>query len=326
MLVLVTGATGKVGQEFLCQFGADSRWANARLRALCHNRGVDETDRVEVVRGSISDRDVVDKAMDGVTHVLHLATVKESPDLVMDVSVKGMFWLLEAFRQSTTAKQFLLVGGDCSVGHIFHGYDAPITEDSPRRAYPGCYALSKVIEEVMLEQYYIQYGIDGCCLRAPWIMDKDDFRYALSFGDDQFGGPSWADLVADEKLEEWRKKDTVPLMIDRNGAPLRRNFVHVSDLVRAILAAIDNPRASQQLFNICMNRPLDYGEAAAHLSRTRGFKRAEIRTDFHSNWLDNSKARHLLGWEPEYDFIKLIEEAFAYQRQADEPRKVWYVG
>jgi nucleoside-diphosphate-sugar epimerase len=115
-------------------------------------------------------------------------------------------------------------------------------------------------------------------------------------------------------------------MIDRNGAPLRRNFVHVSDLVRAILAAIDNPRASQQLFNICMNRPLDYGEAAAHLSRTRGFKRAEIRTDFHSNWLDNSKARHLLGWEPEYDFIKLIEEAFAYQRQADEPRKVWYVG
>ena len=58
-------------------------------------------------------------------------------------------------------------------------------------AYPGCYALSKVLEEVMLEQFGIQYGINGCCLRAPWIMEKDDFRYTLSFGDDVFGGPVW---------------------------------------------------------------------------------------------------------------------------------------
>ena len=44
------------------------------------------------------------------------------------------------------------------------------------------YALSMVLEEVMVEQYGIQYGIDWCCLRAPWIMEKDDFRYSLSFG------------------------------------------------------------------------------------------------------------------------------------------------
>ena len=33
----------------------------------------------------------------------------------------------------------------------------------------------------MLEQAQIQYGLNGCILRAPWIMEKDDFRYALSF-------------------------------------------------------------------------------------------------------------------------------------------------
>jgi UDP-glucose 4-epimerase len=43
--------------------------------------------------------------MRGVTHVVHLATCKEIPETVMDVTVKGFFWLLEAFRQSTTAKQ-----------------------------------------------------------------------------------------------------------------------------------------------------------------------------------------------------------------------------
>ena len=35
-------------------------------------------------------------AMAGVTHVVHLATCKETPETVMDVTVKGMFWLLEA--------------------------------------------------------------------------------------------------------------------------------------------------------------------------------------------------------------------------------------
>jgi hypothetical protein len=28
------------------------------------------------------------------THVLHLATSKETPESVMDVAVKGIFWLL----------------------------------------------------------------------------------------------------------------------------------------------------------------------------------------------------------------------------------------
>jgi hypothetical protein len=43
--------------------------------------------------------------MQGVTHVVHLATCKEIPETVMDVTVKGLFWLLEAFRQSKTARQ-----------------------------------------------------------------------------------------------------------------------------------------------------------------------------------------------------------------------------
>jgi nucleoside-diphosphate-sugar epimerase len=51
-----------------------------------------------------------------------------------------------------------------------------------------------------------------------------------------------------------------------------------------------------------------------------------VPTPFHSNWLDNSKARHLLGWRPKVDFEDLIERAWAYQRAPDEPRKIWYPG
>ncbi len=326
MLVLITGPTGKVGQNLIARALADPRWPDLRLRALCHNRMLPESDRLSTVRGSIASRDVVREAMQGVTHVVHLATCKETPENVMDVTVKGLFWLLEEMRQSPTARQFILIGGDAAVGHFHVPHGVPLTEAAPHHAYPGCYALSKALEEAMLTQYYLQYDLNGCCLRAPWIMEKDDFRYTLSFGDDVFGGPVWKDLVPAEDAARYRADGTVPCLHDGEGRPLKRNFVHVSDLVEAILAALDNPRARQQLFNVCMNRPIDYSEVAAYLKATRGLDAVRIDSKLHSNWLDNNKARFLLDWEPSYDMTKLVEDAWTYQREPQDPRKIWYPG
>jgi UDP-glucose 4-epimerase len=326
MLILVTGATGKVGRTLIARLLEDPRFAGARVRALCHNRTFDAHDRVEIARGSIADRAVVEQALEGVTHVVHLATCKEIPADVMDVTVKGLFWLLEGFRLSRRAKQFILIGGDAGIGHFFYRHDGPITEDAPHMAYPGCYALSKVLEEVILEQFGIQYGTNGCCLRAPWIMEKDDFKYTLSFGDDVFGGPDWKTMVPAEDAKRYVKNGTVPLLRDADGQPLKRNFVHVDDLVSAILAAVDNPRAERQLFNICMDRPVDYGEVAGYLKRTRGLDSIDIPSQYHSNWMDNSKAKYLLGWEPDYDLEMLIDSAWTYERSKNDPRKIWYPG
>ena len=264
--------------------------------------------------------------MHGITHVFPLATVKEDAAQAMDVSVKGMFHLLEAFRQSPTATQFVLIGGDCVVGHVFVPFDEPITETSPRRPYPGVYALSKVLEEVMLEQYSFQYGLNGVTLRAPWIMEKDDFRFVLSFGDDQFGGPAWETLISPDERRRYAAAGKVPLLLDKSGAPLKRNFVHVSDLVEAMLAVIDNPAAGRQLFNIAMTDPVDYGVVALHLQQTRGFETVPVATPFHSNILDNAKARHVLGWSPKYGTVELVDNAFDYRRAPDDVRKIWYVG
>ena len=326
MLILVTGATGKVGRSVIARLLREPRFDGARIRALCHNRLIEETDRIEVVRGSIADRAVSNAAIEGVSHVIHLATCKEVPEDVMDVTVKGLFWLLEAFRTSPHARQFILIGGDAGIGHFFYRQDAPVTEAVPHQAYPGCYALSKVLEEVGLEQFGIQYDTNGCCLRAPWIMEKDDFRYTLSFGDDVFGGPDWKTMVPADEARRYAEAGTVPLLRDADGRPLRRNFVHVDDLVSAILAAIDNPRAHRQLFNICMDRPVDYGEVAAHLARTRGLDSIDIPSGYHSTWMDNSKAKSLLDWEPEYDLEMLIDSAWQYERPQSDPRVVWYPG
>jgi nucleoside-diphosphate-sugar epimerase len=304
----------------------DERLAGLTIRALCHNRLLQPDVRLEVVAGSIDRRDVVAAATEGVTHVLHLATTKETPETIFDVTVKGLFWLLEACRDSPTFRRLVLVGGDAAVGHFFYPHPLPVTETQPHTAYPGCYALSKVLEEVMLEQYAVQYDLDVCCLRAPWIMEKDDFRAQLSFGEDVFGAPRWRDLVGAEQANAYVENGTVPVMLDEDGRPVKRNFVHVEDLVDAILAALDSPAARRQTFNICMDEPVDYGELGAYLAESRGLPTVGIRTRYHSTWLDNAKAKLLLGWRPHYDLRRLVDEAWSYERADDEPRIVWYPG
>lgn len=325
-LLLVTGATGKVGRAFIRQMLEDAGFGRFRLRALCHKRTLPAQERLECMHGSIQNRDDVQRALEGVTHVLHLATSKETPDDVMDVAVKGMFWLLEGCRMSTTFRQFVLVGGDAAVGHFYYAHPAPVVETQPHTAYPGCYALSKVLEEVMLQQYQVQYGLNGCCLRAPWIMEKDDFRFTLSFGADVFGGPRWCELVQESEAQDHVRAGAVPVMLDPEGQPVKRNFIHVQDLVQAILLALDAPRARQQLMNVCMDEPIDYGELGAYLARTRGLPPVPIRTPYRSTWLDNTKAKFLLGWRPQFDMARMVESAWSYERPPDDPRKVWYPG
>ena len=324
--ILVTGTTGKVGQTFIQRLLADRAGDDFIVRALCHHRELPAAERVEIVRGSIADRDTVEAALNGVTHVLHLATCKETPEQIMDVAVKGLFWLLETCRVSATFQQFILIGGDAGMGHFVYPQPIPVTETQKHSAYPGCYALSKVLEEVMLEQYYIQYNLNGCCLRAPWIMEKDDFKYQLSFGEDVFGGPRWRDLVGAQQADEYVRTQTIPVMLDPDGQPVKRNFVHVDDLVAAILAALDQPQARQQTFNICMDEPVDYRQVGEYLAASRGLPTVDIQTPYHSTWLDNTKAKFLLNWRPMYDLKKMINAAWDYQRAADDPRVIWYPG
>ena len=75
-----------------------------------------------------------------------------------------------------------------------------------------------------------------------------------------------------------------------------------------------------------MDAPVDYGDMGRYLTETRGLPTVEIRTPFHSTWLDNTKAKFLLGWRPEFDLHKMIDSAWDYRRAPDNPRVVWYPG
>ena len=77
-IILVTGATGKVGRVFINRLLAEPKFNSFTVRALCHNRELEPHERIQNIHGSIEHRADVEKAMDGVTHVVHLATCKEN--------------------------------------------------------------------------------------------------------------------------------------------------------------------------------------------------------------------------------------------------------
>ena len=67
-------------------------------------------------------------------------------------------------------------------------------------------------------------------------------------------------------------------------------------------------------------------DLAQYLEKTRKLPNVPVKTPYHSTWLDNTKAKLLLGWRPKYDLKKMADAAFDYQRSPEDPRKIWYPG
>ncbi|WP_027835520.1 NAD-dependent epimerase/dehydratase family protein [Maritalea myrionectae] len=326
MHLLVTGASGKLGSRVIKKLLDQPQQDALKITAVTFSRDLPFSDeRMTVRRGNIADRPFVADIMQGVTHVLHMATCKEMPEIIMDVTVKGMFWLLEEFR-AQQGQYFALVGGDAAIGHYFYPTSAPITESYPHKAAPGCYSLSKVLEEVMLAQAHIQYGIQGCCLRAPWLVADDDLRFAMSFSKQVFGSPRWHEYFDDSTAEKFTKNQNVPLALGAQGKPLQRSILAVDDLVNAIIKALNIQPAGCETFNIAMDKPFDYGVAAKYLNANFGLEAVDVQTEFHSVWLDNSKARQHLSWRPAFDTEALLEQAWAFDREGSERAEIVYPG
>jgi len=310
--VLVAGASGMLGRELTRQLLE----AGYQVRALVHKTPVGVRG-VERVRGSVADLACVRRAMKGADAVCQLATTKEDPDTFIDVSIRGTYNLLEAARESPSVRRWILAGGDAAMGIYFYPQPGPINETMPHRAYPGCYAFSKVIEEVMGRQYHIQYGLPVVCLRASWIMDGDDILNHLKVRGDIFGIPNWPEhMTAAQKRALSDGRDRVPVALHPGGRAIVRHVVHVRDVAAAFLLALANPNSVGETFNIAAPSAFAYDVAGEYLSRKTGAPTMRIKVpgveDFR---IDISKARAVLGYQPRYDIFRIIDAALEHRAE-----------
>ena len=307
--VAVFGGSGKIGRRVLRVLER----RGLAIRALVHHAPVESMD-LTAVSGSVTDPEAVAQVVKGADAVVQLATTKEDPATFFDVSLRGTFNILEACRKEPV-KQFILLGGDAAFGIWFYPQPIPIDENHPRAAYPGYYAFSKVLEEVMTEQYAVQYGLPYSILRSSWVFEGDGLLHHFSLlenVDPAEKGHGFGD-VGEEILALVRAgQERVPILVDRDGVPFRRHIVHIDDVMQAFDKMLGNESALGQSFNIAAPAPFDYRVAAEYLSQKLGIPTVEIRCpQYHSFEINITRARTVLGYAPENDFFRMADRAIA---------------
>jgi nucleoside-diphosphate-sugar epimerase len=118
-----------------------------------------------------------------------------------------------------------------------------------------------------------------------------------------------------------------PLDVYGDGRQLR-DCLHVDDVVRALALAATTPDAVGQVFNLGHPDALELGEIARLVAAAGGASEVTVvpwpddlvRIDIGSFWGDFSKAKRVLGWEPDIDFAGGIAATIAFYR--DHP---WYL-
>ena len=145
----------------------------------------------------------------------------EDPVFDADVNVLGGLNLLEAARRGGVRQVLFASTG----GAIYGEQDVfPAAEDHPARPVSP-YGVSKLAFERYLFFYHVAYGLDATCL-----------RYANVYGERQNPhGEAGVVAIFHDRLLAGR----VPVI---NGDGLQtRDYVHVSDVVHANLAAVGKP-------------------------------------------------------------------------------------
>jgi UDP-glucose 4-epimerase len=311
--IAVFGGSGKLGQALIKHFLAKG----LSIRAMVHRTPLD-LPGVASIPGDVRNLPEVQAVCAGADAVLCLATMKEDPDTFFDVSLKGTFNILEACRD-TSVKQLILAGGDAACGIWFYPHREPIDECHPLMAYPGYYAFSKVMEEVMFSQYHIQYGLPTCTLRMSWIFEQADILNHLSLRNlnPAEKGHGWDDYLTDELREVIAQGgNRVPILLNGEGLPYARHIVHLDDVVQAFDLALGNPAALGETFNIAAPRAFRYDEAAAYLAPKVGLETCTITAaGYHSFEINVSKARRVLGYAPQYDIFGIIDKALEWRQK-----------
>lgn len=311
--VAITGAAGKIGRNLRPRLAA----RGLTLRCLVHRTPV-EGDGVVSIPGSITDPDALDALVDGADVVIHLATTKEDPTSFFETSLRGTFELLEACRRHPP-RQFVLCSGDAVQGIWFYPQPVPINEHHPLTAYPGYYAFSKVMEEVMCRQYAIQYELPLTIVRSSWVFENDDLLDHFSLlknVDPAEPGHGFGEVGPEVLAIRERGEERIPILTNARGTPYHRHIVHVDDLMQGFERVIGNDAALGEDYNIAGPAAFDYRVAAEAIAALTGHETITICCPgFHSFSIDISKARCRLGYAPENDIFRMAERAVRYRAE-----------
>ena len=329
-LVLVTGGAGFIGSHLvdaLLERGEPVRVLD-NLDPLAHPGSTTHlSPEAELLRGDLRDPAAVGRALAGVDRVFHLGGVVGNGESMVNVrravdhNAVGTATLLEALieRRHTVrrlvAASSMVVYGEGSYRCTEHGVVHPPLRDADRlrrREWePPCPACGAPVEPVPTgEDAPLRptsvYGITKrdqeelvLVLGRAYGLETVALRYLNVYGPRQALGNPYTGVAA---IFAARVLNGRPPLVFEDGAQIR-DLVHVSDVVRATLAAMDAPEAPGHAVNVAGGRQLRILDLAERIAAALGSAIApelsgEYRAgDIRHCFADTTRASALLGFE-----------------------------
>ena len=316
--VFVTGATGLMGSwlvKALMRHGANRHGAN--IVALVRDQSPNSLlvrerliERIAVVSGDLESLPALQRAIaEYQPHtIFHLAAqplvqvAKRDPVGTLRANVMGTWNILEAAR---------LVGGvNVVIASSDKAYGAtdnlPYRETHPLQGrYP--YDVSKSCADLIAQMYAATYGLKTAIARCGNLFGGGDLNFSRTIP-----GIIKATLTGE------------PFVI-RSDGKFVRDFLYVKDAAEAYLTLAEhlaeNPSISGEAFNFSLGEHLTVLDIVHMTVEIMGRSDLEpvilniASSEIREQYLDATKARERLGWQPRYGMKQAISETVDWYRE-----------
>lgn len=308
---LVTGGAGFIGSN-LCEAISDMGYEARCLDDLSTGKQenidfLSDRKNYTFIKGDIRDLDICKRACEGVDYVLHQAAWGsvprsiEMPLLYEEINIRGTLNMMEAAK-CQGVKKFVYASSSSVYG------DHPVLPkvEGQEGNLLSPYALTKRVDEEYGKLYKKLYGLDTYGM-----------RYFNVFGRRQDPDGAYAAVIP--RFIRQLLHGEVPT-INGDGKQ-SRDFTYIDNVIQANLkACLASSEAAGAAYNIAYGGREYLIDIYYDLCEALGKK---VEPNFgpdrvgdikHSN-ADITRAKEMLGYDPEYDFAQGIQLAIAWYRE-----------
>jgi UDP-glucose 4-epimerase len=304
MRILITGGAGFIGSHLSEKYTLEGHTVlcldNFMNSDLGNIRSLLNYKNFKLIKGDVRDFDLLEKIIRDADVIVHLAAqihVDRSilePKLTYDVNIFGTLNILELARRYDIDKVV-----HTSTSEVYGSAQyVPMDENHPLDA-PHPYGASKVAADRMCNAYIQTYGVNVCVMR-PFN------AFGPRQKDTGYGG-----VIS---IFVKRSLNGTPPIIYGDGMQTR-DYTYVKDLVRAYDMILKYKKPMREPINFGTGREIRIIDLAHKIIGLCG-KKGRIKPvhvaprpgEVGRLVADYSKAKKLLGWEPEYTFEKGLTE------------------
>lgn len=307
--VLVTGGAGFIGSNLVYELSKEEHANevivvdNLSTGNIKNIHDLVENDKIEFIRGSITNLNLMKKASKNVDFVFHLAAFVSVPKSIKEpltankVNVVGTLNVLLSALDNDVKK--VVFSSSCAI------YGDPPKDQLPIKETVPSDPLSPYSNSKLLGEYYCNV------FTKSYNLPTVSFRYFNVYGPRQNPAGEYAAVIPKFII---RIKDKKPPIIYGDGKQTR-DFIFVNDVVKANILAAQNK--SNGVFNIASGVETSISELSDKImekmeKRLKPVYKNERYGDIKQSYADILKAKRELNFNPSYSLDEGLESTIKY--------------